>query len=580
MQRRSGERRWNDRALAPGLIPARIRLRDHVLDMAAGELLTDGNQLPGLRRQALQVLLVLGSHASQVVSKDELMRLVWPNVVVSEGSLVQAIGDIRRVLGDAQHRVVRTVARRGYMLVPDEVVDPAVPLGPAKADDASVASPVASRVAAVHTADQAAGTGAKSRRPSWWRAIAAVGLVTGAGIWWAIDAPVPVSPTLPPAVVKASLPRNLPALSIVVLPLSVERDTVEIEWFADALLVDLTREVARLPGSFVIATDTAHTYKGKTPDPRDVARELGVRHVVRGNLRRENTVIRLSLALVDGETGMQRWAEGFVVDRAQLGQALDEFVLKLARFLSLEVSRSAAGRLATLSPAEVSADDLAMRGMALWIRGFNSDNLNEALRLFEQAVARDPDSIRGWGGLAFMNLHAGINGWLPDRAAAFRRINDAAAQLNRLDPEGFYTYQAKVIQVYLRKDWQAMLRLTEEWVRHHRHPVALGAYGMAQVLNGRPDEGVAPLELALRLSPRDPFRAEWQYRLSFANFIVGNYERARDWGQTAEASNPGLPWPPVHAAGCAWNWQRRAGKSSMNSCNAIRRSNPATSPSA
>ena len=103
---------WNEAA-------NRLELSGFVLDLNGGELLTPEDELAGLRKQALDVLLVLGARAGQVVSKDELMSRVWPDVVVGEGSLVQAIGDIRRVLGDTEHRVIRNVARRGYMLVPE-----------------------------------------------------------------------------------------------------------------------------------------------------------------------------------------------------------------------------------------------------------------------------------------------------------------------------------------------------------------------------------------------------------------------------------------------------------------------------
>lgn len=341
------------------------------------------------------------------------------------------------------------------------------------------------------------------------------------------------------------------AMSIVVLPLAIEGDATEIEWFADALLGDLVNEVATLPGSFVIARDTANTYKGKSADPRDVARELQVRYVVRGSVRREGSVIRLNLALIDGQSGRQRWTETFKVERAQLGQALDEFVIALGRHLSIEVQKSAGDRSAALSPSEISADDLAMRAYGIWFRGLNRENLLQGLALLEQAVARNPDSTRAWGGLVFMNLNGVINGWLPDRTAALRRIDEAAVQLDRLEPDGFFGYQAKVVQSFFRRDFPGMLRLCEAWARQHRNPSAVGGYGMALMFNGRPEEGIAQFERALRLSPRDVVRAEWQYRLALAHFILAQYEQARDWGQTAQHSNPGLPWPPVHAAALA-----------------------------
>ncbi len=349
-------------------------------------------------------------------------------------------------------------------------------------------------------------------------------------------------------------------LSIVVLPLTIEGDATDVEWFADALLDDLVSEVARLQGFFVIARATANTYKGTNPDPRDVARELRVRYVVRGSVRRDGTVIRLNLALVDGESGRQRWSEKFTVERAQLGQALDEFVIALGRHLSTEVQKSAGDRVAVTSPAEMSADDLAMRAYGLWFRGFNRENLIEALALLEQAVVKDPNSIRAWGGLNFMNFQGVVNGWLSDRAAALRRFDEALVQLERLDPDGYFAYQGKTIQAFLRKDFAAMLRVSEAWSKQHQHPVAVGAYGLVLNFNGRPDEGIPYIERALRLSPRDPLRAEWQYRLALAHFMLAQYEQARAWGQSAQSSNPGLPWPPIHAAALSMLGQKAEAK--------------------
>ena len=98
----------------------RLLLGRCTLELTSGELRDAEGELAGLRKQALDVLLVLGRRAGEVINKDELMSQVWPKVVVGEGSLTQAIADIRRVLGDDGHRLVRNVARRGYMLVPDK----------------------------------------------------------------------------------------------------------------------------------------------------------------------------------------------------------------------------------------------------------------------------------------------------------------------------------------------------------------------------------------------------------------------------------------------------------------------------
>ena len=156
--------------------------------------------------------------------------------------------------------------------------------------------------------------------------------------------------------------------------------------------------------------------------------------------------------------------------------------------------------------------------------------------------------LRGWGGLGFMNLHGLLNGWLPDRATALRRIDEAAAQLERLDSEGPYTYQTRAIQAFLRSDWAALIRITTAWIALSRPPAAFAARGLALMLTGDADGAVADLQQALRLSPRDSIRAEWQYRLAMAHFTAQRWELAVDWGQTAAESNPALLWPPVHAA--------------------------------
>jgi len=106
------------------LLPAAasvLRLGGFRLDLSAGELRGPDGELAALRRQALAVLLTLGREAGRVVTKDRLMAEVWPGLVVGEGSLTQAVADIRRVLGDPQHRLVRNVARRGYLLSAEAV---------------------------------------------------------------------------------------------------------------------------------------------------------------------------------------------------------------------------------------------------------------------------------------------------------------------------------------------------------------------------------------------------------------------------------------------------------------------------
>ena len=532
----------------------RLQLGQFVLDLNARELMTSDNQVAGLRRQALNVLLVLGARASQVVTKEELMHLVWPRVVVGEGSITQAMSDIRRVLGDDSHRLVRTVARRGYVLIPEAVLDPVSEATPAPQPQSSSDSqsnsqsnPQSHSQSHSQPPSQSPSQSPSSAARRWGFAAAGAWALAAGFTAWTASGGFTLARHGPPAAANDPVPVQSQANSIVVLPLALEGDMTDAGWFADALLGDLILEVGRIGDSLVISRETAQTYKGKDPDPRTVARELGVRHVVRGRLRTGADAIHLQMALIDGDTGVQRWSEKFVIERARLDEALNEFVLQLARFLQVEVVRSAGTRVARLSPEAVSADDLAMRGRAIYYRGFNGHNLREALELFERAVAMDPDS-RAWGGIAVMSNLGAVNGWLPDSRAALRRLEEASANLDRINPDGFSAMQARTMVASHGKDAASWLRRSEAWAERYRQPVALGSHGFALALNGRPEEALAPLELALRLSPRDVFRAEWQYRLALAHFLAGDYQQARRWGHAAQVANPALPWPPVHAA--------------------------------
>jgi DNA-binding winged helix-turn-helix (wHTH) protein/TolB-like protein len=509
----------------------RLALGRLELDLLTGELLTPEGELAGLRKQGLEVLLLLGRRAGQVVGKDELLQTVWPRVVVGEGSLTQAIADIRKVLGDNEHRLVRNVARRGYMLVPGSAAA-AAPKPDAGAQSAQPPTVEPSR---------------RARLDRRW----VLGATVAAGVvllaWFTLREPAASWQT--PAAAQQALREQVPALSLAVLPPTLEGDAGDLDWLAGALHGDLITQLGRAPNTLVIAPGTMARYVGKAAvDPREVARELGVRHVVRGSLRREGDAIRLNFALVDGDSGVQRWGESYVTQHATLAQTLGDFASQLERSLQMQVVLAGAARRAALSPEQANADELAMRAYALWYRGFTRENLAVALPLLERAVQLDPDSTRGWQGISFMNVHAYLNGWQPDRAAARARIDEAVANLERIDRDGNYTYSAKTVPLHLDGNVAGMLDNTQAWVDLHRTAISYGAHGMSLLCNGRFDDAATAEQRALRLSPLDPIRAEWQYRLAMSHFAAGRYDLAREWGQTAVNTNPGLRWAPIHAA--------------------------------
>jgi TolB-like protein/DNA-binding winged helix-turn-helix (wHTH) protein len=523
-----------DRA-AEAPLAHRLHLSGFVLDLAAGELLTADHQLAGLRKQALDVLLLLGARAGQVVTKEELMRSVWQDVVVGDGSLAQAISDIRRVLGDAGHRLVRSIARRGYMLVPD--------LSPAGLDQAmDLQTRVTARGPTDTAAVNPAATPGKASLLSRRRVTFITALcISIALIGGTVALLMSEAQRIPAATTRAALAPEVPSVSMVVLPLKGESGAAD-DWFADAITADLTASMGRMSGSFVIGRDTAFSYKGKAADPRDVARELGVRYVVVGSTRRDGNRIRLDLTMIDGESGNQQWGQQFDIERADLERSIDDIVGQLARSVFVQLFHSVGDRTTRLKPAEVAADDLAMRGWSVHMRGLSPENLREALRLFEAAVAKDPGSARALAGVSTASSWGVIVGWVPDKAAALQRAEEANSRLEQLGADDWFALIARIGPMNVRGEWENMLRLTDTMVeRFPNDPSGYHLRSTALMYLGRFEESIAPAQRAIRISPRDTRLGLWHLHVANNQFMLGQYEAATENARRMLAANAKLP---------------------------------------
>jgi len=208
--------------------------------------------------------------------------------------------------------------------------------------------------------------------------------------------------------------------------------------------------------------------------------------------------------------------------------------------------RSDASRAAALSPAQMQGDDLAMEGWGVWLRGFAPENLVAALALFEQAVAKDPRSVTGWGGVAVVNGTGAGMGWLPDRAAAIARLEVASSRLQELDAEHLFALMARSSLANLRRDYEAHLQINKMiTARFPNHAPAYGSLGLGLLNLGRFDEVVEPVEKAIRLSPRDPFLGLWYWMIGTSHFMRQRYADAAVFAIAAEEANPRLQLPPL-----------------------------------
>ncbi len=188
--------------------------------------------------------------------------------------------------------------------------------------------------------------------------------------------------------------KSAPRLSIVVLPFENLSDDPEQEYFADGITDDLTTDLSHIDRSFVIARNTAFTYKGKPVDAKQIGRELGVRYVLEGSVRRVGVKITVNAQLISTDTGAHVWADRFEGERSKLGDLQVEFVSRLANSLGAELVKAEALRAARERPDNPDAADLAMQGWAIFYSSANRSGAEDTLALFERALALDPQNVR------------------------------------------------------------------------------------------------------------------------------------------------------------------------------------------
>jgi TolB-like protein len=349
------------------------------------------------------------------------------------------------------------------------------------------------------------------------------------------------------AVAAPALP-NKP--SIAVLPFTNMSGDPDQDYFADGIVEDITTALSRVRALFVIARNSSFTYKGRAVDVIRVGRELGVRYVLEGSVRKAGSRVRVSGQLIDASTGAHLWAD-------RLDSALDDIFS-----LQDRITTSVVGAILTkLEQAEIKraqrkptdsldAYDYYLRGMAS-VHQWTREGISEALRLFYQAITLDPDYGSAYGMAAWCYLRRRSDGWMTDRAqeiAEAGRLARRAAQLGNDDAVALSRAGFALAFVVGDVDTGADLvdravllnpNLAEAWYFSSR----------VRVLLDEPDVAIEHAACAMRLSPLDPLMFLVQYSTALAHFHAGRYDEAGSWAEKATRANPNfLPAVRVAAA--------------------------------
>jgi adenylate cyclase len=443
-----------------------------------------------------RILFRIGIHLGDVVEESDgdlmgdgvniaarLESIAEPGAIcLSEDAYRQVRGRLDLAVTDLGQTQLKNIAEpiRVYSLqvgVPAQA-KPAMPTGPPAAKRRSALAPLAAGIAAL--------------------------LIMIAGSGWYFLAG------------GRSTPPGAARLSIVVLPFTNLSNDPAQDYFADGVTENLTTELSRLHNSFVIARNTAFTFKGKNVDAKAIGKELGVRYVLEGSVQRDANRVRVNAQLIDAESGAHLWADRFDEDVADLFKLQDEVVARLARTLQVELVNAEAQRSLHDRPRNPDAIDLTMRGSALLNQPLTKANRFEARDLFEQALALDPTNADALAGAAFVDSSDYVLGLSEQSVDMYARAMQQANQALLLDPDQATAHYTKARLIIFRAkpndaasaneiiaEAEASLRADPSFAR------AYWAMANGEMLLGRYEQGMSNLEQAMRISPRDSSIGVW-----------------------------------------------------------------------
>jgi TolB-like protein/class 3 adenylate cyclase/Tfp pilus assembly protein PilF len=327
-----------------------------------------------------------------------------------------------------------------------------------------------------------------------------------------------------------------PRLSIVVLPFANIGGDSEQDYFVDGVTESLTTDLSRIRGSFVIARNTAFTFRGRAFDVTKIGRELNVRYALEGSVQRSGNRMRVNAQLIDAQSGNHLWAERFEKPMTDLFEMQDEIVARIANTLNAQLVAVEARR-AERAPAPDSLD-LYFQGEAWVNKGVTFESMNKAHNFFERALALDPTNVDALAGMAQVEANFAISLSTNDKAARFAAAEEAAAKALSLAPDhapahvslgmvlGFTNRAAQGIAEYERA-----LALDRNMAGAH------ALIGQNKLFIGRAEETEAHVLEALRLSPRDPWAYIWRLTAGFAACLLGRNEEAASWFRQSIETN-------------------------------------------
>jgi len=461
---------------------------DFVLDTDKREL-RRGVDVVSVTPQVFDVLDYLIRNRERVVSKGDLITAIWEGRIISDAALTTRVKAVRSAIGDSGEgqRLIKTLPRKGFRFV-----------GRVREEQ---------------------GPGAT------------------------LDARTPVEPLRP----VLALPDNP---SIAVLAFTNLSGDPEQEYFADGMVEDIITGLSRIRWLFVIARNSSFTYKGKAVDVRQVGRELGVRYLLEGSVRKSANRIRIAGQLIDTSSGVHLWADRFEVAIENVFELQDQVTARVVGAVAPRLELAEIERARRKPTESLDAYDLFLRGLSNFHKWTREGN-NEALRLFYRAIERDPDFSLAYAAAAMCFSRRKVFGWVIDReqeVSEARRLALRAVKLGK-DDASVLCFSG-IALAYVSRDLDDGAAFIDR--AHFLNPNLASAWnysGWVKLWLGKPDRAVEHFGHAMRLSPMDSALFTMQHGIAQAHFFAGRYDEALAWAKMALRERPdGYSALPIAAA--------------------------------
>jgi TolB-like protein/Flp pilus assembly protein TadD len=428
-----------------------------------------GVELIPVEPQVFDLLEYLVRNRDRVVSKDDLVTSIWHGRIVSESALATRINAARSAIGDSgdQQRLIKTLPRKGIRFV-----------GAVREDE---------------------------RHPQ--------------------AAPVPG--------VEAEPARSAPALpgkpSIAVLPFTNMTDDPEQGYFADGMADDIITALSRCNWLFVIARNSSFTYKGKAVDVRQVGRELGVRYVMEGSVRRSGNRLRFVGQLIDAASGAHIWADRFQGEMSDVFDLQDRMTESVVAAIEPNLQRAEVERLKQKPAASLSAYELLLRAQQLEYE-FSQQSVAEAILCLERALVLDPSYAPAMALAAYCYAERRHQAWARDIAGeAAEGLRLALRAIDLAKDDSNVLWMAAFTVRHLAMDAHRAKQLVDRSLQlNPNSAIALAIAAWIEVGMGNAARALELASRADRLSPRDPRGWFIATVMGLAHFHAGQFEQAEE----------------------------------------------------